>query len=337
MYAKDRWKYHHIENVVARQGNDSREFWWQSENGVQEVSIRLDLEAEFHFSYLVLEFQTFRPAAMIIERSSDRGLTWKAYQYFAYNCSDSFPGVPKRERLAIEDVICEDKYSNVEPSKFGEVIFKVLPPSIRIDDPYSGQVQDLLRITNLRINFTRLHTLGDNLLDPRVEIQEKYFYAINKMVVGGACFCYGHASKCVSEAGMAETPGMVYGKCECNHHTKGMNCEQCDDFYNDAPWRPAIGAQVNACKRCECHGHSSRCAFNETVYKQNGGLSGGVCLDCAHNTAGIHCEQCSNGFFRNSARSIEDPSVCERKPSTRFEGQSSIKAIVFFLSPFHPA
>lgn len=28
---------------------------------------------------------------MIIERSSDRGLTWKPYQYFAYDCSDSFP------------------------------------------------------------------------------------------------------------------------------------------------------------------------------------------------------------------------------------------------------
>ena len=245
----DKFRWHGIENIVPTAGTRRKDKWWQAENGVEEVSLRFDLEAEFHFTHLMIVFQSFRPAAMIIERSHDFGRTWSVYQYFASDCAESFPGIQTTPRKRLSDVICTSQYSGIDISSFGEVIFKVLPPYITIKDPYSMEVQNLLKMTNLRLNFTKLHTLGDNLLDSRQEIKEKYYYAISKMIVRGSCSCYGHASRCIAEPGQPAIPDMVYGKCECTHHTKGLNCELCEDFYNDLPWRPALGKEQNACKR----------------------------------------------------------------------------------------
>lgn len=68
------------------------------------------------------------------------------------------------------------------------------------------------------------------------------------MIVRGSCSCYGHASRCLPLPNVEPRTDMVHGRCECTHNTKGLNCEHCEDFYNDLPWKPAIGKQTNACK-----------------------------------------------------------------------------------------
>ncbi|XP_063786062.1 laminin subunit beta-4 [Pseudophryne corroboree] len=306
---------HEIENVITAFDPEWKKKWWQSENGVDYVSIRLDLETLFQFSHLVMTFKTFRPAAMLVERSRDFGKTWKVFRYFAQNCASSFPGILQGHADEIGDVVCDSRYSDMEPSTEGEVILKALDPSFDIDDPYDSYIQDIITITNIRINFTKLHTLGDTLGNGWQSVtQEKYYYAVYEMIVRGNCYCNGHASQCVPVQNMRgdvfNQSAMVHGKCVCQHNTDGLNCEKCKEFYNDAPWSPAVGFEDNACRKCNCNGHSDKCHFDMLVYQENNSTSGGVCEDCQHNTKGNQCELCKPYFYHDPLRDISDPNTC---------------------------
>lgn len=78
----------------------------------------------------------------------------------------------------------------MEPSQDGEVIYKVLQREWRIDNPYSDEIQKVLKMTNLRINFTKLHTLGDDLLDNREEIHVSKITLVQLKHINYYAYCF---------------------------------------------------------------------------------------------------------------------------------------------------
>ena len=70
--------------------------------------------------------------------------------------------------------------------------------------------------------------------------KDTLYYGVSDFSVGGRCRCNGHASQCIKNS-----QGRLV--CDCMHHTSGVNCEKCSEFYQDRPWMRATGQAANEC------------------------------------------------------------------------------------------
>ncbi|KAM9807429.1 netrin-4-like [Neosynchiropus ocellatus] len=289
--------------------------WWQSAEGVREETLQLDLETEFLFTHIILVFRSPRPAAMALERSQDRGRTWKTLSYFAQDCEETF-GLDEGVPAGGSEPTCSSKYSGAFPCTRGEVIYRALPPWLSVD-PYGPAARDQLMITNLRVRLTRHQQCPCQAKHPSPAPLSTQHFAIYDFVVKGSCLCNGHADQCVPAKGyqhMQHRPGnMVHGKCVCRHNTAGDHCERCAPLHNDRPWRAANGitASPQQCQKCKCNGHAKSCHFSRTLWLASGRRSGGVCDDCRHNTEGRNCQDCRKGFFRDPTLPKTAPDSCK--------------------------
>ncbi|XP_069485925.1 netrin-4 [Ambystoma mexicanum] len=289
--------------------------WWQSAEDVHRESIQMDLETGFYFTHLIMVFKSPRPAAMILERSQDFGSTWKPLKYFSTNCLATFA---MDDDVAVKGAICTSRYSSSLPCSGGEVIYRAMAPPFSVEDPYSPEAQEQLKITNLRVQLLKRQPCACQGDAPEGKPQHFAHYAIYDFIVKGSCFCNGHADHCVEEDGFQKVRAAgalhtVHGRCMCKHNTAGEHCQHCAPLYNDQPWRAANGktGAPHECKKCKCNGHADTCHFNIDVWLASGNRSGGVCDDCQHHTEGPHCQRCKAGFHRDLRRPFSAPDACK--------------------------
>ncbi|CAL8320397.1 unnamed protein product, partial [Lota lota] len=280
--------------------SDEEPTWWQSQSmfyGVQHpnsVNITLRLGKAFEITYVRLKFYTSRPESFAIYKRLERDGPWLPYQYYSASCLKTYARDAKGYLQPGEDertAACTDEFSDISPLTGGNVAFSTLegrPSAYNFDQ--SVVLQEFVTATDLLISLDRLNTFGDEFFKDS-KVLRSYFYAISDFSVGGRCKCNGHASECVQDQS-----GVL--ACVCQHHTVGVDCQQCHPFYQDRPWARATGEAAHECLKCDCSGRSEECVFDMEQYRSSG--HGGRCLNCRDNTHGPHCERCKENHYRAS-------------------------------------
>ncbi|NXU85828.1 NET3 protein, partial [Xiphorhynchus elegans] len=288
---------------------------WRSEtlhHSPQNVTLTLSLGKKFEVVYVSLQFCSPRPESTAILKSMDYGKTWVPYQYYSSQCRKIY-GKPSKATVTKQneqEALCTDGLTDLYPLTGGLIAFSTLDgrPSAQ-DFDSSPVLQDWVTATDIRVVFSRPHLfreLGsrDAGEDEGGTASTPYYYAVGELQVGGRCKCNGHAARCVKD----KEQKLV---CDCKHNTEGPECDRCKPFHYDRPWQRASAREANECLACNCNLHARRCRFNMELYKLSGRKSGGVCLNCRHNTAGRHCHYCKEGFYRDLSKPITDRKACK--------------------------
>nr|AMY99569.1 netrin [Terebratalia transversa] len=280
---------------------------WISQPYIQypkNVTLTLSLGKKFELTYISLQFCSSRPQSMALYKSMDYGRTWIPFQFYSSTCKKMFHKSPRGiiTKANEQEALCTDAYSNIDPLTGARVAFSTLegrPSAYDFDN--SPVLHDWVTATDIKVVFSRLNTHPG--MEDNEEARSSYYYALSDFAVGGRCKCNGHASQCVRNR-----EGRL--SCVCKHNTAGYDCERCKAFHFDRPWARATKENANECVACNCNLHARSCRFNMELYSLSGRRSGGVCLNCRHNTAGRNCHYCKEGFYRDQARQIIHRKSC---------------------------
>lgn len=202
----------------------------------------------FDVTYVRLKFISPRPESFAIYKKTTHDGEWIPWQYYSGSCKSTYkmperaPILPGNEAVAQ----CTREFSDISPLTGGNIAFSTLDgrPSSEVFEE-SEVLQEWVTAVAVRVVLNRLNTFGDEVFkDPKV--LKSYYYAISDFAVGGRCKCNGHAKSCVASSGIGVDRRFV---CECQHNTAGEDCEKCDSFHQDRPWRRGTSEDANECLR----------------------------------------------------------------------------------------
>ncbi|XP_053879086.1 laminin subunit alpha-2 isoform X6 [Malaclemys terrapin pileata] len=316
---------HPITNAI-----DGKNTWWQSpsiQNGIEyhHVTITLDLRQVFQIAYVIVKAANApRPGNWILERSLD-GVNYQPWQYYAVTdteCLTRYNILPRRGPPSYakdDEVICTSFYSKIQPLENGEIHTSLINGRPSADDP-SRVLLEFTSARFIRLRFQRIRTLNADLMmfahkDPsEIDhiVTRRYYYSVKDVSVGGMCICSGHARACPLD------PATNRSTCQCEHNTCGESCDHCCPGFNQKPWGAGTFLVKSECEECNCHGKTKECYYDQNIADRNQSLNihgeytgGGVCINCTHNTAGINCETCTDGYFRPKGVVPDDPNPCQ--------------------------
>uniref|UniRef100_A0A674J3X9 Laminin subunit alpha 2 n=1 Tax=Terrapene triunguis TaxID=2587831 RepID=A0A674J3X9_9SAUR len=316
---------HPITNAI-----DGKNTWWQSpsiQNGIEyhHVTITLDLRQIFQIAYVIVKAANApRPGNWILERSLD-GVNYQPWQYYAVTdteCLTRYNILPRRGPPSYakdDEVICTSFYSKIQPLENGEIHTSLINGRPSADDP-SRVLLEFTSARFIRLRFQRIRTLNADLMmfahkDPsEIDhiVTRRYYYSVKDISVGGMCICSGHARACPLD------PATNRSTCQCEHNTCGESCDHCCPGFNQKPWGAGTFLVKSECEECNCHGKTKECYYDQNIADRNQSLNihgeytgGGVCINCTHNTAGINCETCTDGYFRPKGVLPDDPNPCQ--------------------------
>lgn len=282
----------------------------------QNVSLTLSLGKKFELTYVSMHFCSRLPDSMALYKSADFGKTWTPFQFYSSECRRIFGREPDVmiTKSNEQEAVCTA--SHIMGPGGNRVAFPFLenrPSAQNFEN--SPVLQDWVTATDIKVVFSRLspdqaelyglsndvNSYGNETDD---EVKQRYFYSMGELAVGGRCKCNGHASRCIFDK-------MGRYTCDCKHNTAGTECEMCKPFHYDRPWGRATANSANSCVACNCNQHAKRCRFDAELFRLSGNRSGGVCLNCRHNTAGRNCHLCKPGFVRDTSLPMTHRKACK--------------------------
>uniref|UniRef100_A0A914H193 Netrin n=1 Tax=Globodera rostochiensis TaxID=31243 RepID=A0A914H193_GLORO len=269
------------------------------------VTLTLSLGKKFEITYVSLHFCGRLADSLAIYKSANRGRSWTPMQFYSTECQKVYQRTKEApiNRENEQAARCTD--SHILSPLSDRIAFATLegrPSAMEFEQ--SPVLQDWVTATDIRVVFNRLSADQAELygLAESDKLSER-IRRDNASVVE------------LSEPDRARERCVIdrMGRyaCDCKHATTGLDCEKCRPFHYDRPWARATAEDANACVACNCNLHSRKCRFNAELYRLSGYQSGGVCLNCRHNTAGRNCHYCRFGYFRDQSKPITHRKACK--------------------------